>query len=183
VVYRCFLDSRKRHLDVVPLDHLPEQASPAEPTETRLAVLEALKKLPPRTRAVVVLRYWEDMSVEQTAAILDISQGSVKLAAAGGAVLSVAAVIGTFALVTGATPGRHGRPNPVQQVTSEPPPVKPTGALGLQPQKVGIEKILDLRNRLPAALQPLLPPGISLAPVRYHQPGDRVGRPGIARGR
>jgi RNA polymerase sigma-70 factor (sigma-E family) len=84
VVYRCFLDSRKRHLDVVPLDQLPERASPAEPTETRLAVLEALRKLPPRTRAVVVLRYWEDMSVEQTAAVLGISQGSVKSMASRG---------------------------------------------------------------------------------------------------
>jgi len=85
VVYRCFLDSRKRRLDVVPLEHLPETASPsAEPTETRLAVLEALKLLPPRTRAVVVLRYWEDMSVEQTAGILDISQGAVKSMASRG---------------------------------------------------------------------------------------------------
>jgi RNA polymerase sigma factor (sigma-70 family) len=72
-------DSRKRRLDVVSLEHLPEKASPSvEPTETRLAVLEALKQLPPRARAVVVLRYWEDMSVEQTAAVLDISQGSAK---------------------------------------------------------------------------------------------------------
>jgi DNA-directed RNA polymerase specialized sigma24 family protein len=32
VVYRCFLDSRKKHLDTVPLEHLPETASPAEPS-------------------------------------------------------------------------------------------------------------------------------------------------------
>lgn len=84
VVYRCFLDSRRKHLDVVPLEHLPEKASPAESTETRLAVLEALKRLPPRTRAVVVLRYWEDLSVEQTAGMLDISQGAVKSMASRG---------------------------------------------------------------------------------------------------
>ncbi|MBS2536329.1 SigE family RNA polymerase sigma factor [Catenulispora sp. NF23] len=87
VVYRCFLDSRKRHRETVPLEHLPEKASPAEPTETRLAVLAALKQLPPRTRAVVVLRYWEDMSVEQTAGILDISQGAVKSMASRGLAL------------------------------------------------------------------------------------------------
>ena len=84
VVYRCFLDSRKKHQDTVPLEHLPEKASPAEPAETRLAVMQALKQLPPRTRAVVVLRYWEDMSVEQTAGILNISQGSVKSMASRG---------------------------------------------------------------------------------------------------
>jgi RNA polymerase sigma-70 factor (sigma-E family) len=78
IVYRCYLDSRKRHLDTVPLDHLPERAAPTEAPETRLAVLDALAQLPPRTRAVVVLRYWEDMSVEQTAGMLSLSQGSVK---------------------------------------------------------------------------------------------------------
>jgi len=84
VVYRCFLDSRKKHLDTVPLEHLPEKASSSDSADTRLAVLAALDRLPPRTRAVVVLRYWEDMSVEQTAGILKISQGSVKSMASRG---------------------------------------------------------------------------------------------------
>jgi DNA-directed RNA polymerase specialized sigma24 family protein len=44
----------------------------------RLAVLDALATLPPRARAVVVLRYWADMSVEQTAAALGCSTGNVK---------------------------------------------------------------------------------------------------------
>lgn len=85
VVYRCFLDSKKKkHLDTVPLEILPETASPAEETESRLVVMEALRQLPPRTRAVVVLRYWEDMSVEQTAGVLNMSQGSVKSMASRG---------------------------------------------------------------------------------------------------
>ena len=78
VVYRCYLDSRRKHLEAVPMEHLPERASTADPSDTRLAVMDALRELPPRTRAVVVLRYWEDMSVDQTAAVLDISPGSVK---------------------------------------------------------------------------------------------------------
>lgn len=88
-----------------------------------------------------------------------------RLLAAGGAVLTVAAVIGTFAVVTGATSGRHGSPDPVQQVTSESPPVKPTGYLGFGPSRVGIDKIQDLRNRLPAVLQPLLPAGVTFGQV------------------
>jgi RNA polymerase sigma factor (sigma-70 family) len=43
-----------------------------------VTVLAALATLPPRTRAVVVLRYWEDQSVDQTAAMLHLSPGSVK---------------------------------------------------------------------------------------------------------
>ena len=33
-------------------------------------VLNALATLPPKSRAVVVLRYWVDLSVDQVAAIL-----------------------------------------------------------------------------------------------------------------
>ncbi len=41
-------------------------------------VLDALATLPPKARAVVVLRYWEDLSVEQVAALLGCSTGNVK---------------------------------------------------------------------------------------------------------
>lgn len=37
-----------------------------------------LQALPPRMRAVVVLRIWEDLSVEETAQVLGCSRGSVK---------------------------------------------------------------------------------------------------------
>ena len=40
--------------------------------------MEALAGLPDRARAVVVLRFWEDYSVAQTAEALGISQGTVK---------------------------------------------------------------------------------------------------------
>ena len=44
----------------------------------RLSLLAALDRLPPKARAVVVLRYWEDLSVEATAAALGCSTGTVK---------------------------------------------------------------------------------------------------------
>ncbi|MEU4195432.1 SigE family RNA polymerase sigma factor [Kribbella sp. NPDC026611] len=52
--------------------------------DQRLVLLEALAKVPPRQRAVLILRYWEDQSVEQTAALLDCSTGTVKSQAARG---------------------------------------------------------------------------------------------------
>jgi RNA polymerase sigma-70 factor (sigma-E family) len=51
---------------------------PARDPTVALAVLAALRSLPPRQRAVVVLRYWEDRSVEETAEALDINAGTVK---------------------------------------------------------------------------------------------------------
>jgi Sigma-70, region 4 len=41
-------------------------------------VLDALATLPPRARTVVVLRFWQDLSVEQAADMLGCSVGNVK---------------------------------------------------------------------------------------------------------
>ena len=49
-----------------------------EDNDTRMSVLAALGGLPPRQRAAVVLRYWEDRSVEETAAALGVAPGTVK---------------------------------------------------------------------------------------------------------
>jgi RNA polymerase sigma-70 factor (sigma-E family) len=52
--------------------------------DIRDALVRLLAQLPPRQRAVVVLRYWEQLSEAETAAILGCSQGSVKSAASRG---------------------------------------------------------------------------------------------------
>ncbi len=41
-------------------------------------LLQMVRRLPKRQRAVLVLRFWEDMSVKQTATVLDCSVGTVK---------------------------------------------------------------------------------------------------------
>ncbi|HEY9332459.1 MAG TPA: SigE family RNA polymerase sigma factor [Streptomyces sp.] len=57
---------------------LPERAVHATDTDTGLAVRAALGRLTPRQRAVLVLRYWEDLSVEATAALLGMRENTVK---------------------------------------------------------------------------------------------------------
>ncbi|MFI5531331.1 SigE family RNA polymerase sigma factor [Kitasatospora sp. NPDC051853] len=44
----------------------------------RLTLLEALGRLSPQDRAVLVLRFWEDRSVEETAAVLKLRSGAVR---------------------------------------------------------------------------------------------------------
>ncbi|GLZ77425.1 RNA polymerase sigma24 factor [Actinorhabdospora filicis] len=44
----------------------------------RLTLLDAVFRLTPKQRAAVVLRYWEDLPIEQTARILNCSTGAVK---------------------------------------------------------------------------------------------------------
>ena len=47
-------------------------------SDLRLTVLSALRGLPPRQRAAVVFRFWEDRSIEETAALLGVAPGTVK---------------------------------------------------------------------------------------------------------
>lgn len=57
----------------------PGQSGPAQQgPEERQALLDALDRLGPRQRAVVVLRYWLDLSEAETAAALNCSVGTVK---------------------------------------------------------------------------------------------------------
>jgi RNA polymerase sigma-70 factor (sigma-E family) len=68
-----------------PTDELPERAAlPDAAHGDRDVLLAALRLLPARQRAVVVLRYWEDMSVTETAAALDLNEGTVKSHASRG---------------------------------------------------------------------------------------------------
>jgi RNA polymerase sigma-70 factor (sigma-E family) len=60
-----------------PTDELPERATAdpgAEPTD----LWQAMERLPRRQRAVVVLRYFEDLTEAQTADVLGCSVGTVK---------------------------------------------------------------------------------------------------------
>jgi len=65
---------------------IPDRAGPDESSALaeRDAVWRAVLALPPRTRAVLVLRYWEDLSEAETAATLGCSVGTVKSQASRG---------------------------------------------------------------------------------------------------
>jgi RNA polymerase sigma-70 factor (sigma-E family) len=75
----CYLADRrlKRPVEVL-TDQLPERVAVAPTPETRLVLLAALAGLPPKARAVVVLRYWTDLSVEEVAAVLGCSASNVR---------------------------------------------------------------------------------------------------------
>jgi RNA polymerase sigma-70 factor (sigma-E family) len=66
-----------RHLPMSAPD-LPSAEESAMAVVQRSSVLAALSELPVRQREVVVLRYYADLSEEQTAAALGISKGAVK---------------------------------------------------------------------------------------------------------
>ncbi|TYB60699.1 SigE family RNA polymerase sigma factor [Nonomuraea sp. PA05] len=71
---------RRRKLEEYPSDELPEQVScePAGSSEVHEALEQALRELPERMRAAIVLRYYEDMTEPEIAKTLGISVGTVK---------------------------------------------------------------------------------------------------------
>jgi RNA polymerase sigma-70 factor (sigma-E family) len=70
---------RRRRMAEQPGDP-PETAveGPADLVGERAVLLAALRQLPPRQRAVVVLRYWEDLTDAQIGAALGCSPGTVR---------------------------------------------------------------------------------------------------------
>ncbi|MFE9604092.1 SigE family RNA polymerase sigma factor [Streptomyces hokutonensis] len=77
---------RKRKVDEFACEELPEPEpgcgaeDPAEQQALHDAMWRAIAKLPDRQRAMVVLRYYEDLSEVQTAEVLGVSVGTVKSA-------------------------------------------------------------------------------------------------------
>jgi RNA polymerase sigma-70 factor (ECF subfamily) len=71
---------RRRWHGEKPTEVLPERAAPDQLEEQleRDVLWRHVKALPARQRAVLVLRFYEDMSEAQTAAMLNISAGTVK---------------------------------------------------------------------------------------------------------
>ncbi len=72
------LSWRRRVLER-PLAAVPDLADRGEPdADLRLVVLRALRDLPPRQRATLVLRYYLDLTEVQTAEVLGCTVGTVK---------------------------------------------------------------------------------------------------------
>jgi RNA polymerase sigma-70 factor (sigma-E family) len=67
-----------RRLDHRALDWLPPSGSADLTIADRDAVLQALTHLAPRRRAIVVLRFYEDRSIEEIADLMDCAAGTVK---------------------------------------------------------------------------------------------------------
>lgn len=79
VLLRSFLDHQRRlSSQETVTSYLPEATAPPEPHTLRITLMDALQHITPRNRAIVVLRYWEDYSVDTVAELLGVSASTVK---------------------------------------------------------------------------------------------------------
>jgi RNA polymerase sigma-70 factor (sigma-E family) len=87
ILVRTFLDETRRgffHREQPTAEHTDRSVPAASGVEDRMVLLSALAEVAPRQRAALVLRYWEDLSVEETAKVMRCTAGTVKSQAARG---------------------------------------------------------------------------------------------------
>jgi len=78
ILLRAYLDHRRRRSSTESTPGVLHEPAYRESPELRLTMLDALGRLPVRDRAIVILRYFEDYSVEQVADVLEIPESVVK---------------------------------------------------------------------------------------------------------
>jgi RNA polymerase sigma-70 factor (sigma-E family) len=79
ILLRSWLDERRRPWRrESATDEVPDRPAPAVAWARDQRLLDLLRGLPQRRRAVLVLRFYCDLSVEETAATLGVSIGTVK---------------------------------------------------------------------------------------------------------
>ena len=78
VLLNTYLSHRRlRRSNERPSETLPESSIVVDPG-LRVDLLDALRTLDPKDRAVLTLRFWEDFSVTETARLMGISEGAVR---------------------------------------------------------------------------------------------------------
>ena len=148
---------RRRWHGERPTAVLPERAAPDRHEEAleRDALWQHVQSLPARQRAVLVLRFYEDLSEAQTAALLEISPGTVKsqTARALAALRKRLAVDGIEPAVRAAPSPAAGPSRPEAEGALAPFPAPPGPTARLSP-------LPPARERPPApAAAPLQPGG------------------------
>lgn len=80
IMLRCNASRFRKRRVVEHLGELPEQgiSDAADQVAQRRALVAALQDLPRKQRAVVVLRFWSDLTEKETAEVVGCSTGSVK---------------------------------------------------------------------------------------------------------
>ncbi|WP_219509708.1 SigE family RNA polymerase sigma factor [Nonomuraea ceibae] len=74
-----YISWRRRSRPELPSADVPQHgASYDDATLDRIVLRQALARLTPRQRAVIVLRFWEDLTEAQTAEVLRCSIGNIK---------------------------------------------------------------------------------------------------------
>jgi RNA polymerase sigma-70 factor (sigma-E family) len=107
VISRLAIDESRRPYRRAELRHeLPDAPVASSEQADALDVRAALQQVPPRQRAVLVLRYFSDLTSTEVAKVLRVSEGTVRSQTARG-LTTLRQLLGEPATVTGPTEGSN----------------------------------------------------------------------------
>jgi RNA polymerase sigma factor (sigma-70 family) len=72
------IDEQKHKRKVLPLVHLPEMLTADLALDDKLRMEMAIDRLPPNLRHIIILKYYEDMTLTEIASLLGKPEGTVK---------------------------------------------------------------------------------------------------------
>jgi RNA polymerase sigma-70 factor (ECF subfamily) len=78
ILIRCCIDEQKRKRKMMPLTHLPEPLAADLELDNKIRMEMAIGLLPPNLRHIIILKYYEDMTVSEIAHLLERPEGTVK---------------------------------------------------------------------------------------------------------
>lgn len=78
ILIHCCVDEQKRRRRVVPYEKIDRPDPSVMVSDSKVDLERALEKMKPKYRHVLMLRYYEDMTVAEIARVLDCPEGTVK---------------------------------------------------------------------------------------------------------
>jgi RNA polymerase sigma-70 factor (TIGR02954 family) len=78
ILIRCCIDEQKRKRKVLPLFELPDTLAVDLSLDEKIELRMAVDLLPPYLRHIIILKYYEDMTLTEIAGLLEKPEGTVK---------------------------------------------------------------------------------------------------------
>lgn len=78
ITINCCMDELRRKKRVIPVEKLAEETAREMRSNERVDLERAMDRLKPKYRHVVILKYYQDMTTAQIAAVLNKPEGTVK---------------------------------------------------------------------------------------------------------
>lgn len=79
ILINCCADEQKRRKRLIPVEEISGRENAAEMVnDSKLDLERALSRMKPKYRHVLILKYYEDMTVPEIARILDCPEGTIK---------------------------------------------------------------------------------------------------------